>query len=164
MDGLDLSYSEEIAIKNEIHDIVDGFTENDFEIAFRETRAIIEKIERICAPNVEYAIIGRPTNRKHPCWNDPELNLIIPYIVDIIHPDYIEYDEKMELAHRISDSCIEEHYDEAKSIYNKRSIGLDLESIKRIHEEQMKMIHEEHEEQIKRIRIPTGALFSFKSR
>lgn len=161
MDGLDLSYSEEIAIKNEIHDIVDGFTENDFEIAFRETRAIIEKIERICTPDVESPIIGRSTNRKHPCWNDPELNLIIPYIVDIIHPDYIEYDEKMELAHRISDSCIEEHYDEAKSIYNKRSIGLDLESIKRIHEEQMKMIHEEHEEQIKRIRISTGDLFSF---
>lgn len=161
MDELELSYSEECAIRNEIHDIVDGFTENDFEIAFRETRAIIEKIERICTPDVESPIIGRSTNRKHPCWKDPDLNIILPYIVEILYPDVSDYNRKMELAHRISDSCIEEHYDEAKSIYNKRSIGLDLESIKRIHEEQMKMIHEELDEQVGRIRISTGDLFSF---
>lgn len=156
MDGLDLSYSEEIAIKNEIHDIVDGFTENDFEIAFRETRAIIEKIERICAPNVESAIIGRSTNRKHPCWNDPELNLIIPYIVDILYLDVIDYDKKMELARLISDSCIEEHYDEAKRIYHTRRLGLNIKKDTR--EEEIL------NECIKSIALQGGTRLHFKSR
>lgn len=156
MDELELSYLEECAIRNEIHDIVDGFTENDFEIAFRETRTIIEKIERICTPDVESQIIGRSTNRKHPCWKDPDLNIILPYIVEILYPDVSEYYKKMELVRMISDSCVEEHYDEAKRLYHTRRLGLNIKNDTR----EKEILNE----CINSIALSGGTIWHFKSR